>query len=92
MRWFFEQARAHSAPTRAGPLADLNGRFYRDRTAFSAPRFKVLYRLWKEPGDGILAEVATHALADAVSVGTGRIEIHLSGHRYAHLSPLVGVA
>jgi hypothetical protein len=92
MRWYFEQARAYPAPTRAGPLADLDERFYRDRTAFSAPRFKVVYRLWKQHGDGILAEVGTHTLADAVAAGTGRIEILLSGHRYAHLSPLVGVA
>jgi SAM-dependent methyltransferase len=55
MRWYFEQARAHPAPTRAGPRADLDERFYRDRTAFSAPRFKVLYRLWKQEGDAIAA-------------------------------------
>lgn len=42
MRWHFEQARAHPAPTRSGPLIDLDERFYRDRTAFAAARFRVL--------------------------------------------------
>lgn len=42
MRWHFEQARAHPAPTRSGPLIDLAERFYRDRTAFAAARFRVL--------------------------------------------------
>jgi hypothetical protein len=92
MRWYFEQARAYPAPTRAGPLADLDERFYRARTAFSAARFKVLYRIWKQEGDAILAEVGSLALANAVAARTGRIDILSSGHRYAHLAPLVAVA
>jgi hypothetical protein len=92
MRWYFEQARAYPAPTRAGPLADLDERFYRARTAFAAPRFKVLYRLWKQEGDAILAELGAPALANAVAAGTGRIDILSAGHRYAHLAPLVAVA
>jgi hypothetical protein len=70
----------------------LDERFYRDRTAFAAPRFKVLYRLWREEGDSVLAEVEMPALANAVTAGSGRLEILASGHRYAHLSPLVAVA
>lgn len=92
MRWYFEQARAHSAPTRAGPLADLDERFYRDRTAFAAPRFRVLYRLWRAEGDSMLAEAGMRAIASAVTAGSGRIEILSSVHRYGHLSPLVAVA
>lgn len=92
MRWYFEQARAHPTPTRAGPLADLDERFYRDRTAFSAPRFKVLYKLWKQEGDTVFADVGSPALAQAVAAGTGGIEVLSSGHRYAHLSPLINVA
>lgn len=92
MRWYFEQARAHPAPTRAGPLVDLDERFYRDRTAFAGPRFRVLYRLWREEGESVLTKVGMRALTTAVTSGSGRIEILSSGHRYRHLSPLVAVA
>jgi hypothetical protein len=90
MKWYFEQVRKYPAPTRS--FNDLDERFYRDRTAFGAPRFKVLYRLWHQDGDAVFADVRSSALADAVKAGSGRIEILQSGHRYAHLSPLVAVA
>ena len=48
LRWYFEQARAHPAPSRC---RDLDERFYRARDAFSAPRFKALYRVWKQDGE-----------------------------------------
>jgi hypothetical protein len=92
MRWYFEQARAHPVPTRAGPLVDLDERFYRDRTAFAAARFRVLYRMWREEGDSVLMEAGMKALTTAVTAGSRRIEILSSGHRYGHLSPLLAVA
>ena len=52
LRWYFEQARAHPAPSRS---PDLDERFYRARDAFSEPRFKALYRVWKEDGDTAFA-------------------------------------
>ena len=88
MRWYFEQERAHSAHCRN---TDFDERFYPDRSAFAAPRFKVLYRLWKQEGDAVFTDVGSPVLANAVAAGTGRIEILASGHRYAHLSPLVAV-
>jgi hypothetical protein len=90
MQWYFEQARRYPAPTRS--FNDLDERFYRDRTAFGAPRFGVLYRLWQQDGEAVFADVRSSSLADAVKAGSGRIEILQSGHRYAHLSPLVAVA
>ncbi len=90
MAWYFEQARKHPAPSRS--FNDLDERFYRGRSAFAGSRFKVLYRLWKQDGEAVLAEVRSPALADAVKGGSGRIEILQSGHRYNHLSPLVAVA
>lgn len=70
-RWYFEQARAHPAPT---PCPDLDARFYRARAAFSTPRFKALYRVWKEGGEAAFASCTSHALEDAVSAGAGRVE------------------
>lgn len=89
VQWYFEQARSHPAPSRC---ADLDERFYRARDAFSAPRFKALYRLWKQEGEAVLAEVGSHAINEAVKSGAGRVETLELGHRYGHLSPLVNVA
>ena len=62
LRWYFEQARAHPAPSRC---PDLDERFYRARDAFSEPRFKALYRVWKEDGDAAFAACRSHALEDS---------------------------
>jgi hypothetical protein len=88
--WYFEQARTHAAPSRCN---DLDERFFRAREAFSAPRFKALYRMWKQDGDQVLAELGSAALTDAVAAAVvGRVETFELGHRYSHLSPLVNVA
>lgn len=89
LRWYFEQARSHPAPSRS---ADLDGRFFRTREAFSAPRFKALYRFWKQDGEAALAGAGSHAISDAVERGAGQVEALELGHRYGHLSPLVVVA
>jgi hypothetical protein len=89
LRWYFEQARAHPAPSRC---LDLDERFYRARNAFSAPRFKALYRVWKQDGEAAFAASQSHALNEAVTAGAGRVETLELGHRYGHLSPLVAVA
>ena len=89
LRWYFEQVRSHPTPSRCH---DLDERFYRARTAYSAPRFKALYRMWKQDGDMALSGVGSHAIEAAVTAGAGRIETLELGHRYRHLSPLVNVA
>lgn len=67
-------------------------RFYRSRDAFSAPRFKALYRAWKQDGESALASASSRAVSDAVEAGVGHVETLELGHRYGHLSPLVAVA
>ena len=88
LRRYFEQARTHPAPSRCD---DLDERFYEARDAFSPPRFKALYRMWKQDGDVALAEVGSHVIHDAVTAGSGLVETLELGHRYGHLSPLVNV-
>ena len=56
------------------------------------PRFKALYRMWKEDGEAAFAACNSHVLDDAVVAGAGRVETLEPGHRYGHLSPLVAVA
>ena len=85
LRWHFGQARTHAAPSRCD---DLDERFFHAREAFSAPRFKALFRMWKQDGDRALAEAGSRALDDAVTAGAGRVETLDLGHRYGHLSPL----
>jgi hypothetical protein len=89
LRWYFEQVRSHPTSSRSD---DLDERLYRARDAFSAPRFKALYKAWKQNGEPALAGAGSHAISDAVDAGAGRVETLELGHRYGHLSPLVAVA
>ena len=85
LRWYFEQARAHPASPRC---ADWDERFYRAREAFSAPRFKALYRVWKQDGEAALGACRPHALDEAVTALAGRVEVLELGHRVPAISPL----
>jgi hypothetical protein len=87
--WYFEQVRSHPTPSRSD---DLDERFYRARDAFSATRFKALYKAWKQDAEPALAGAGSHALSNAVEAGAGQVDILELGHRYGHLSPLVAVA
>lgn len=89
LRWYFERVRTHPTPSRSD---DLDERFHRARDAFAAPRFKALYRAWKQHGEPALAGAGSRAIGDAVDAGAGRVETLELGHRYGHLSPLVAVA
>ena len=88
LRWYFAQARTHPAPSRCD---DIDERFYKARDAFSAARFKALYRVWKQDGDVTLAGAGSRAIHDAVTAGSGQVETLELGHRYSHLSPLDSV-
>jgi hypothetical protein len=59
---------------------DLDQRFYKARETFSAPRFKALYKVWKQDGDTALAEVGSHAISNAVEAGAGQVEALELGH------------
>ena len=91
LRWYFEQLRTYPTPS---PGDDLYDRFHKARAAFSGPRFKALYRAWKQDGGAALVNASSLALGDAVQAGAGRVEtLELElGHRYGHLSPLVAVS
>ena len=64
--------------------------YHEARFAFGAPRFEVLYRRWLSDGDAALDVVSSHAIANAIERGTGRVECHVLPFSYRHLSPLVG--
>ena len=84
--------RAGSSPSRALSLSRLGRTVLQGREALSAPRFKALYRVWKQDGEAAFGACRSHALDEAVTAGAGRVETLELGHRYGHLSPLVAVA
>jgi hypothetical protein len=49
--------------------------------AFSVPRFKALYRVWKQDGEAARAAAGSHTIYDAVKAGAGQIEALEPGHR-----------
>jgi len=51
-----------------------------------------MYRMWKQDGDRVLAELGSAALNGAVTAAAGRVETLELGHRHGHLSSLVNVA
>jgi hypothetical protein len=56
LRWYFGQALTHPSPSRCD---DLDERFFHAREAFSLPRFKALYRRWKQDGDRGLTDAGS---------------------------------
>ncbi len=85
LRWYFEQARTHPAPSHCD---DVDDRFYNARDA----RFTALYRVWKRDRDGALTEVGSDAVHHPVTACSSRVETLDLGQRHSHLSPLVNVA
>jgi hypothetical protein len=84
LRWYFHARRTGHH--------DSDERFDQAARAFSAPRFRVLYRAWLERGDPVLYATVSTVLADKIDRQAGHLECHVLPHHYLHLSPLVGTA
>jgi hypothetical protein len=84
VRWYFH---ARERPPHGG-----EERFDQAARAFSAPRFRVLYRAWLERGEPVLDATLSAVLADKIERGAGQLECHVLPHQYLHLLPLVGIA
>lgn len=86
--WYFRQQRT----TEDGGQVNDAERFQLAARQFSAPRFRVLYRLWKEHGDGLVHATVSRVLEDALKRRTARVgRVDLS-RSYQYLTPLVGTA
>jgi hypothetical protein len=88
LEWYFHERQRHE---QALDVAD-EDRFRRARAAFSAPRYRVLYRAWQKHGDSVVWATTSHVLRDALERKEGRVEFVQLSHQYMHLSSLVGVA
>jgi hypothetical protein len=84
LRWYLEACRDGDV--------DLDERYYRAQTAFAAPRFRAVTRMWLLDGERVLDAVRSPILADAVARGTGVLECQVLPQPYLHLLPLVGTA
>ena len=88
VRQRFESVRTQHYPFDFGPT----DHHVENRDLLAAPKYHVLFKLWKKEGDAALAGLASGAIKDAVRAGAGQIETLELGHRYGHLSPLAAVA
>ena len=84
LKWYFRARRSQSS--------DDQQRFDEAAEAFGAPRFLMLYREWLDRGESVLEGTVSTALPDAIARGNGRLECHVSPHKYLHLASLVGTA
>jgi hypothetical protein len=60
--------------------------------AYRTPRFRALFRMWQQKGNGAIWEAQSGTLRDALERGSGRVETVQLTHQYCHLPSLVGVA
>lgn len=84
LQWYLDARRAG--------VGTRDARFQRATEAFAAPRFRALYRVWREKGDSVVHASASPTLADAISRRVGQLECRILAHRYRHLSPLLATA
>ena len=88
LKWFFEQRQK----AEMAPAIVAEARFRQAEEAFATPRFRVLYRTWRQYGDAALYATLSPVLADAIAQRTGGLECHVLPHPYQHLASLVGTA
>jgi hypothetical protein len=88
LKWFFEQRR--QADRDPGVIADV--RYHQAQEAFATPRFRVLYRTWKDYGDAALYATLSPVLANALAERRGELDCEVLPHPYQHLASLVGTA
>lgn len=59
---------------------------------FRAPRFRVMYRAWRQQGDAVLWHAQSSVLKDKFARREARVECVELERQYLHLSSLVGKA
>lgn len=83
--------RACREPANA-PLTSSDARFREAASIFRWPRFRAMYRVSLDQGDGVLWAASSHTLASKLESRDGRFEFVRLSRQYLHLSSLVGVA
>lgn len=91
LRWYFEQRRQIEGAV-SGLSDQENSRFEKARQAFSAPRFRVLYRSWTTHGQSVVDSSVSSVLSDAVTRRSGALDRYVLPRQYLHLAHLVTTA
>lgn len=75
---------------RGEPMHPLNQGFLRKgQEVFAAARFTAMYHRWLKHREAVFAGPSSHAIAEALNSGRGRVESVVLPHFYRHLAPLV---
>jgi hypothetical protein len=88
IRQRFKDVRTQVYPFDFGPT----DQYVEDRDYLAAPRYHVMFKVWKTEGDAALAGLSSGVIQGAFESGAGRVETLELGNRYGHLAPLVAVA
>lgn len=88
LEWFFAERRRGQERPSEPP----DERFRSALSAYRAPRYRALYRMWLQAGNPAIWSAQSVALKDALQRGEGRVEFVRLTHQYCHLSSLVGIA
>ena len=88
IRQRFKDVRGQVYPFEFGPT----DQYVENRDHLAAPRYHVLFKVWKTEGDAALVGLASGAIQAAFESGAGQVETLELGHRYGHLSPLAAVS
>jgi len=88
LKWFFE----HRRRAETDPRVTADVRYQQAEEAFGTPRFRVLYRTWREYGDAALYATLSPVLANALLERRGELTWEVLPHPYQHLGSLVGTA
>ena len=91
VRWYFDERRALETGRPGGASRDAT-RYERANRAFSGPRFRALFRVWRLHGRRVLDAASSPVLADALERRVARIDCDVLERPYLHLSSLVGTA
>jgi hypothetical protein len=75
---------------REAPMHPLNQGFLRKgHEVFAAARFTAMYHRWLKHRDAVFSGPSSHAIAEALNSGRGRVESVVLPNLYRHLAPLV---
>lgn len=88
LAWYFRQRQVADT----GGIVEDADRFKQAAREFQAPRFRALYRLWKQQGDGLVHATVSRVLDDALKRRSGRVRKVDLSRSYQYLAPLVGSA
>jgi hypothetical protein len=88
LMWLFRQRREAERQPAFVPDA----RYLEAAKQFSAPRFSVLEKVWRQHGDDVIWNVYSKGIEDQFDIGRASVDFIVISRQYLHLAHLGGVA